>query len=70
MLRLAIDGLTLTIKAGANIDTPIELVFLATEAEPRTIATRIAVDIGAGASATLIETYLGEGSYLSQFGDR
>jgi Fe-S cluster assembly protein SufD len=61
---LARDGLTLTIKAGANIDTPIELVFLVTEAEPRTIATRIAVDIGARASATLIETFLGEGSYL------
>lgn len=61
----ATDGLTLSIKAGANIDTPIELLFLATAADARTIATRIAVEIGAGASATLIETFMGEGSYLT-----
>ncbi len=63
--NFATDGLTLSIKAGANIDTPIELVFLATAADARTIATRIAVEIGAGASATLIETFIGEGSYLT-----
>jgi len=63
--NFATDGLTLSIKAGANIDTPIELIFLVTEAEPRTIATRIAVDVGAGASATLIESFVGEGSYLT-----
>jgi Fe-S cluster assembly protein SufD len=59
------DGLTLTVKPGANIDMPIELVFLATAGDPRTIATRVAIDVGAGASATLIETFLGEGSYLA-----
>jgi len=59
------DGVTLVVKPGANIDMPIELVFLATAADARTIATRIAVEIGAGASATLIETFLGEGSYLA-----
>ncbi|MBL8908734.1 MAG: Fe-S cluster assembly protein SufD [Rhizobiales bacterium] len=63
--NFATDGLTLTIRSGANIDTPIELLFLATDADPRTIATRVAVDIGAGASATLIETFAGEGSYLA-----
>src|SRR5690606_2698866 len=56
----ATDGLTLSIKAGANVDTPIELLFLATVADARTIATRIAVEIGAGASAILIETFMGE----------
>lgn len=61
----ATDGLTLSIKAGANIDTPIELLFVATAADARTIATRIAVEIGGGASATLIETFIGEGSYLT-----
>ena len=59
------DGLTLSVKSGANIDMPIELVFLATAGDARTIATRIAIEVGAGASATLIETFLGEGSYLA-----
>jgi Fe-S cluster assembly protein SufD len=63
--NFATDGLTLSIKAGANIDTPIELVFLVTAADARMIATRVAVEIGAGASATLIETFMGEGSYLT-----
>jgi len=61
----ASDGLTIAVRPGANIDTPIELVFLATNGDPRTIATRIAVEIGAKASATLIETFLGEGVYLT-----
>ncbi|MBL8893517.1 MAG: Fe-S cluster assembly protein SufD [Rhizobiales bacterium] len=59
------DGLTLSVKSGANIDMPIELVFLVTAADPRMIATRVAIEVGAGASATLIETFLGEGSYLA-----
>lgn len=59
------DGLTLSVKPGANIDMPIELIVLATAADPRMIATRVAIEVGAGASATLIETFLGEGSYLA-----
>ena len=61
----ATDGLTISIGAGANVDTPIELVFIATAAEPRTVATRIAIEIAPGASATIIETHLGEAIYLA-----
>jgi Fe-S cluster assembly protein SufD len=59
----ATDGARLTLSGTA--DTPIELLFIATEAEPRTIATRNVIELAAGASATLIETHLGEGHYLN-----
>jgi Fe-S cluster assembly protein SufD len=56
-------GAHLTIEGTA--DTPIELVFTATKADPRLIATRNVIDIAPGAVATLIETHIGEGSYLA-----
>jgi Fe-S cluster assembly protein SufD len=59
----AADGARLKISGTA--DTPIELLFLATNAPARTIATRNVIEIEKGAAATLIETHLGEGSYLS-----
>jgi Fe-S cluster assembly protein SufD len=46
-------------------DTPIELVFIATKADPRLVATRNVIDVAPGAVATLIETHLGEGGYLA-----
>ena len=46
-------------------DTPIELLFITTDAEPRTIATRNVIEIAPGASSTVIETHLGEGAYLA-----
>jgi Fe-S cluster assembly protein SufD len=48
-----------------NIDTPVELVFISTNAAPRANATRNVIEVEAGASATIIETHLGEGSYLA-----
>jgi len=59
----ATGGARLTITG--NTDTPIELVFVATAGEARTVATRNVIEVAAGASATLIETHLGEGDYLS-----
>ncbi len=59
----ATDGARLILSG--NIDLPVELVFIATDAAPRAIATRNVIEIAAGASATLIETHIGEGSYLS-----
>ena len=59
----ATDGARLKISGTA--DTPIELLFISTHADARTIATRNVIDIAKGASATLIETHLGEGAYLS-----
>ncbi|MEQ1520194.1 MAG: Fe-S cluster assembly protein SufD [Aestuariivirga sp.] len=59
----ATDGARL--KISGTTDMPIELLFLATNADARTIATRNVIEIEKGAAATLIETHLGEGSYLS-----
>ena len=59
----ATDGARL--KISGTTDTPIELLFLATNADARTIATRNVIEIEKGAATTLIETHLGEGSYLS-----
>ncbi len=59
----ATDGARL--KISGTTDTPIELLFIATIADARTIATRNVIEIEKGAAATLIETHLGEGSYLS-----
>ena len=53
------------IRLSGNIDRPVELVFIATNAAPRTIATRNVIEVADDASATIIETHLGEGSYLS-----
>jgi Fe-S cluster assembly protein SufD len=63
--RFATGGGYLRIKPHGNIDAPIEFVLIATEDVPRTIATRHVTEIGDGASATVIETHLGHGAYLS-----
>ena len=62
-LAFATDGARLVLSG--VIDTPVELVFIATAAAPRAIATLNVIEVAAGASATLIETHVGEGSYLS-----
>lgn len=62
-VAFATDGAL--IRLSGNADTPIELVFLATNAAPRTIATRNVIEVADDASATIIETHLGEGSYLA-----
>ena len=59
----ATDGARIRLEG--NTDTPIELVFIATNAAPRTIATRNVIEVADDASATILETHLGEGSYLS-----
>ncbi|MGE0005906.1 MAG: Fe-S cluster assembly protein SufD [Parvibaculaceae bacterium] len=59
----ATDGVLIEI--ASNIDAPVALVMLATAGEARTIATRHAVRVAEGASATLFEVHLGEGDYLA-----
>jgi Fe-S cluster assembly protein SufD len=59
----ATDGIHLRLDGTA--DTPVEIVHIATSGEPRTIATRNMIEIAANASATLVETHLGAGEYLT-----
>jgi Fe-S cluster assembly protein SufD len=54
-------GLTLT----GNVDTPVEIIFITTKSDPRAVATRNVIEVAEGASATIIETHIGEGDYLS-----
>ena len=60
---LADDGATLVI--AGNTDKPIELVFVTTQDLPRAVATRNRIVLEKGASATIVETHLGEGEYLA-----
>jgi Fe-S cluster assembly protein SufD len=53
------------IEIASNIDAPVAIVHIATDGEARTIATRHRVKVADGASATLLETHLGEGAYLA-----
>ena len=62
-VAFATDGARLRIEG--NVDTPIELVFVSTDAAPRTVATRNVIEVADDASATIIETHLGAGSYLA-----
>lgn len=62
-VAFATDGARL--RLSGNVDTPVELVFISTNAAPRTIATRNVIEVADDASATIIETHVGEGSYLA-----
>ena len=62
-VAFATDGARLRLEG--NLDKPIELVFIATDAAARTVATRNVIDVADDASATIIETHLGAGSYLA-----
>ncbi|MFM8746627.1 MAG: Fe-S cluster assembly protein SufD [Aestuariivirga sp.] len=61
-LAFATDGARLRIEG--NEGRPLELVFIATGAMPRTVATHNVIEVADDSSATIIETHLGEGSYL------
>jgi Fe-S cluster assembly protein SufD len=60
---LAGDGARLALSGVA--DTPVEIVFVTTDAAPRSVAALNVIEVAPGAAATVIETHLGEGSYLS-----
>jgi Fe-S cluster assembly protein SufD len=62
-VAFATDGARLRVEG--NSDTPIELIFVSTDAAPRTVATRNVIEVADDASATIIETHVGAGSYLA-----
>ncbi len=47
-----------------NIDTLIEIIHIATLGAPRAMALRNRIEVANGASATIIETFVGEGDYI------
>ncbi len=62
---LAGDGVVVAIAPGAAIERPIHLVFINTDSEPAAMFTRSLVVMGAGASATIVETH--EGNDQSEY---
>ncbi len=59
------DGAALRFASGANIDAPVELLFVTTATQAATYTTRNVIVLEEGASATVIETHIGgEGEYL------
>ncbi len=60
--RLEADGVTL--RFDGNLDQPVEIIHITTDATPRAIGLHNAITVADGASASIIETFLGEGDYV------
>ncbi len=60
---LAAEGVSL--RFDSNTDQPVELLHIVTDGNARSIATRHRIEVAEGASATIIETHIGEGDYLA-----
>jgi Fe-S cluster assembly protein SufD len=63
-LNSAIEPAGLTLRFEAPMDVPVELIHITTSGAARAMALRNRIEVGEGASATLIETFLGEGDYV------
>ena len=60
--KLHAHGLTLNFAGQA--EQLVEIIHIATNAAPRAIGLHNAITVADGASASIIETYLGEGDYV------
>ncbi len=56
------DGFVISIPAGVEIDDPIEILHLTSEAEGASTHVRHLIEMGEGASANLIERFVGDDS--------
>ncbi len=63
---LCADGVILEVAAGAQIEPALELIFVTSDAAPKSVQTRSAVFVGQGAKIRLIEHHLSEGQVQSQ----
>ena len=61
--KLSAEGANLVLEG--NMDMPVEIIHVATTGPQRAMAHRHTVTVAAGGSASLIETFVGEGDYLS-----
>jgi Fe-S cluster assembly protein SufD len=57
------DGFVLSLDEGVTLDRPVEIIHVAAGGEAASFHLRNLVTLAAGASATLVETYFGEGAY-------
>jgi Fe-S cluster assembly protein SufD len=63
-LNSAIEPSGLTLRFDAKLDVPVEIIHIATSGTARAMALRNRIEVGEGASATIIETFVGEGDYV------
>jgi Fe-S cluster assembly protein SufD len=63
-LNAKLNAQALCLTFTGNIDQPIEILHV-TSGQATAIASRLDLEIAAGASATVIETFVGEGEYLN-----
>jgi Fe-S cluster assembly protein SufD len=63
-LNSAIEPSGLTLRFDSTMDVPVEIIHIATLGAVRAIALRNRIEVGEGASATIIETFVGEGDYV------
>jgi Fe-S cluster assembly protein SufD len=63
-LNTAIDPAGLTLRFDANMDVPVEIIHVATQGATRAMALRNRIEVGEGASASIIESFVGEGDYV------
>ncbi len=63
-LNSAIEPSGLTLRFDATMDVPVEIIHIATQGAARAMALRNRIEVGEGASATIIETFVGEGDYV------
>ena len=63
-INQAVKPVGVALRFSGQIDAPVEIIHVATAGAARAMALRNHITVDAGASATVIETYMGEGDYL------
>ncbi len=64
MMARTLEARGITLTLDGNADRPIEIIHIVTEEAPRAYAVHHRLEVAPGASATVIETFLGEGEYF------
>ncbi len=60
---LFVDGFVLDIAPGIQLETPIEIVHLGSDARAASFHTRSVINLGEASSANILEVYAGKGRY-------
>ena len=63
-LNAKLKAKTIALSFDGNVDQPVEILHVTT-AQGAAVASRLHIAVAAGASATVIETFVGEGEYLN-----
>jgi Fe-S cluster assembly protein SufD len=63
-LNIALKPNGATLRFAGEAEQLVELIHITTKAAPRALAIRHRIEVADGASASILETYLGEGDYV------